>query len=176
MLDGVSASCISIEDWRKNIAYVPQDMFMLGDTVYNNIRFFDETITNEEIEQVAKDAHIYEVIRELPKGFNTFIGERGVLLSVGQRQRIAIARALARKPSILLLDEATSALDAESEQAIRNTLEDLKGKMTVIMIAHRRSTLEHADTILVLKDGRIVEQGTPQELHAVVDSYFAQMQ
>ncbi|MDP3989557.1 MAG: ABC transporter ATP-binding protein [bacterium] len=176
MLDGMQVADISIENWRKHIAYVPQDMFMLGDTVYNNIRFFDETIMNEEIEQAAKDAHIYEAIADLPKGFNTHVGERAVLLSVGQRQRIAIARALARKPSILLLDEATSALDTQSEQAICETLEALKGKVTVIMIAHRRSTLDHADTIFVLKDGRIVEQGTPQELHTVVDSYFARMQ
>ncbi|MDP3956292.1 MAG: ABC transporter ATP-binding protein [bacterium] len=175
-LDGKNITDIAIASWRKNVLYVPQDMFMLGDTVRNNIRFFDEEVTDEAIEQAARDAHMYDVIMSLPKGFDTMIGERGLMLSVGQRQRIAIARVLARKPSVLLLDEATSALDIQSEQAIRSTLEYLKGKITVIMIAHRRSTLEHADTIFVLKDGKIVEHGSPQELHNIVDSYFSQMQ
>jgi len=115
------------------------------------------------------------VIEKLPKGFDTEVGERGVMLSAGQRQRIAIARALARKPQLLLLDEATSALDTESEQHIQEALRELKGKTTVFVIAHRLSTVLDADRLLVLDKGRIVEEESPKTLLKDKGTYFYKM-
>ena len=175
VLDGVPVSNIDINIWRKNIAYVSQDIFLINDTVRENIRFFDENVSDEDVVKAAKRAHIYDVIEKLPEGFNTKVGERGVMLSAGQRQRIAIARALARKPQLLLLDEATSALDTESEQHIQRTIQELKGKVTVCVIAHQLSTVREMDMLYVLEDGRVVESGTPDELLKEKGTYFARM-
>lgn len=172
LLDKKNISDIDLEEWRKNIGYVSQDIFLMNNTIAENIKFYDETITNIIMEESAKMANIYDFIQECPDKFSTIIGERGVELSVGQRQRIVIARVLARKPKFLILDEATSALDNESEVKIQKIIEDLKGKITVFVIAHRLSTVINCDKLLVLENGRIIEKGTPNELLKNKESYF----
>ena len=174
-LDGVSVGDIDINAWRNAIAYVPQDIFLINGTVRDNIRFFDESVSDKDIVEAAKKAHVYKVIEKLPQGFDTEVGERGVMLSVGQRQRIAIARALARKPQLLLLDEATSALDTESEQYIQQTILELKGEVTVCVIAHRLSTVRAADMLYVLENGKLIEKGSPNTLLKEKSTYFSRM-
>ena len=164
MLDGAPVEDISLDLWRQNIGYVPQDAFLLHSTVEENIRFYNETLTTEDIHSAAKQANIHEFISGLPNGYQTVVGDRGILLSGGQRQRIVLARALAGKPTLLILDEATSALDHESEKLIQEAISKLRGSVTVFIIAHRPSTVADADRILVLGGGRIVEEGTPSEL------------
>jgi ABC-type multidrug transport system fused ATPase/permease subunit len=176
LLDEVPGDLIGLEKWRKSIGYVSQDVFLLNDTIEENIRFYNRALTAQDIEQAAKQANIYDFIMSLPEGFETTTGDRGVMLSGGQRQRIALARALAGKPSLLILDEATSALDHESEKLIHESIKALHGTMTVFIIAHRPSTVAEADTIIVLNCGRVVEQGTPQQLLQKHDSYFFKMQ
>src|SRR3989344_1841518 len=172
LLDKVSSGSIALEEWRKNIGYVSQDVFLLNDTIEENIRFYNEELTKDDIENSAKQANIYDFIIGLPGRFKTTTGDRGVMLSGGQRQRIALARALASRPALLILDEATSALDYESERLIHESIRALHGKVTVLIIAHRPSTVAEADTILVLNHGRIVEQGTPKELLQDRSSYY----
>ncbi|PIT86861.1 MAG: hypothetical protein COU33_00850 [Candidatus Magasanikbacteria bacterium CG10_big_fil_rev_8_21_14_0_10_43_6] len=175
LIDGVSSDTMSLSDWRSNIGYMSQDMFLINDTILNNIIFFDEKITRADAEKAAQKACIYEFISTCADGMETLVGERGISLSVGQRQRIVIARILARNPSILILDEATSALDAESEMRVQEVIHALKGEVTVILVAHRLSTVKKADTILVLAEGVIVEQGVPSELLKDETSYFYRM-
>jgi ABC-type multidrug transport system fused ATPase/permease subunit len=174
-LDGKNIVEIRLSEWRRNIGYVSQDMFLKNDTIANNIRFYDPTISDEDIVQVTKLANIYDVIQTLPQKFETSIGDRGIFLSNGQRQRIVLARILARRPKILLLDEATSALDNESEALIRKAIEGLRGEMTIIVIAHRLSTVMGADSLIVLDHGKIVEEGNPEELLKNEGSYFSKM-
>ncbi len=171
-LDDKPIAEINITEWRKSVSYVSQDMFLMNESVANNIRFYDPTVSEADMISAAKTAHIYEIISALPKGFDTVIGERGTLLSSGQRQRIVLARALARKPKILILDEATSALDNESEALIQKSIEDLRGHMTVIAIAHRLTTIVNFDRVFVLEQGKIAESGEPQKLLADKNSYF----
>src|SRR3989344_1380310 len=175
LLDDVSVSNIGLREWRSAVGYVSQDIHLVNDTVANNIRFFDETITDEEVKHAAKQAHIYDVIETLPQKFSSIVGERGFRLSAGQRQRVIIARILARKPQFLVLDEATSALDNESEKRIQEVIENLKGKMTVLVIAHRLGTVMNCGKLLVLQGGKIVEEGKPQELLKDKESYFFKM-
>lgn len=172
LLDGIDISEIRLDTWRGNIGYVSQDIFLINDTIANNIRFYNESLSGEEVIEAAKMANIYEFIMSTEKKFESPIGDRGILLSAGQRQRIVIARVLARKPQILVLDEATSALDNESESKIQEVIESLKGKITVLIIAHRLSTVANADRLVVLDKGRIVEEGTPQKLLTDKSSYF----
>jgi ABC-type multidrug transport system fused ATPase/permease subunit len=163
---------ISIKEWRDKIGYVSQDIFLVNDTIENNIRFYNDLLTYADIEEASKKANIYNFIMSTSAGFQTLVGERGNLLSGGQRQRIVIARVLARRPEILILDEATSALDNESESQIQRVIENLKGKMTVLIVAHRLSTISNCDRLLVLNDGEIVEEGKPDVLLQDKDSYF----
>ena len=172
LIDDVNIEDISMEQWRRNIGYISQDMFLENGTIAENIKFYDEKITDGDMEEAAKMANIYEFIQTLPDKFSTLIGERGVLLSAGQRQRIVIARVLAKKPKILVMDEATSALDNESEIQIQKIIENLKGKITVLVIAHRLSTVINSDRLLVLENGKIVEQGVPRELLKDKKTYF----
>ena len=172
LLDGADAKDIRLKEWRQNIGYVSQEIFLLNDTIANNIRFYNDNITKEDIVESSRMANIYDFIETLPEKFNTVVGERGVLLSGGQRQRIVLARVLARRPQILILDEATSALDNESEALIQKSIEGLKGKVTVLAIAHRLSTVMASDRLLVLDKGKIIEEGTPAELLKDKDSYF----
>lgn len=175
-IDGVSSDQISLEEWRQSIGYVSQDVFLINDSIEENIRFYNKNIRKEEIEAAAKQANIYDFIMGLPEGFKTTTGDRGVMLSGGQRQRIALARALASKPALLVLDEATSALDHDSEKLIQEAIYKLHGSVTVVIIAHRPSTVVEADTIIVLDKGNIIEEGSPQELLKNENSYFYRMQ
>lgn len=175
LLDNNDITAIDLNAWRKNIGYVSQDIFLMNDTIANNIRFYNDSISDDKLVEVAKMANIYELIEDLPDKFATKIGERGVRLSAGQRQRIVIARILARDPEILILDEATSALDNESEIKIQTVIESLKGRVTVLVIAHRLTTVRGSDKLLVLEDGHISEQGTPQELLKNRESYFSKI-
>ena len=172
LLDNGNISDISLKQWRRNIGYVSQDVFLINDTIANNINFFDTTIRQKDIEQAAKMANIYGFIQKCPDGFNTVVGERGIMLSGGQRQRIAIARVLARKPKLLILDEATSSLDNESEARIQEVIEKLHRKVTVLVVAHRLSTVMNADKLIILENGKITEQGSPKDLLDDKKTYF----
>jgi ABC-type multidrug transport system fused ATPase/permease subunit len=174
-IDGASIQKTNLIEWRKNIGYVSQDIFLLNVSLYENIRFYDDAIQMSDVVAAAQLANIYDTIQGLPEKFDTIVGDRGVMLSAGQRQRIVLARALARHPQILLLDEATSALDNESEIAIQESIRALKGSMTVIMIAHRLSTLTDADRVIAIDGGRVIEEGTPQKLLENPTSYFYAM-
>lgn len=172
LLDGKEFSNISLRKWRKNIGYVSQDIFLMNDTIENNIKFYDSSISRAEMEQATQMANIYDFIMELPEKFSAKVGERGILLSVGQRQRIALARVFARNPQVLVLDEATSSLDNESELAIQKSIEAVKGKITILVIAHRLSSVLACNRLIVLEKGKIIEQGNPQELLRDNKSYF----
>ncbi|MDP7368592.1 MAG: ABC transporter ATP-binding protein [Candidatus Pacebacteria bacterium] len=175
LIDGMQISEVNLAQMREKISYVSQDAFLINNTIDNNIGFFDEEVSKDDIVKASKEAHIYDFIKTLPEGFKTVVGERGVRLSAGQRQRISIARALAKKPEILLLDEATSALDNESEVEIQKVIEQLKGDMTIFVIAHRLSTVMDSDKLYVLDNGKITEKGTPKELLENKESYFYKM-
>lgn len=174
-IDGVNISSFSLAALRGSIGYVSQDMFLKNDSIEENIKFFSDAVDDVRMREAAKLAHVYDFIQKLPRGFKTMIGNHGVMLSGGQRQRIVLARVLARKPEILILDEATSALDNESEALIRSSIEQLKGGVTVIAIAHRLSTLMNADRIVVLEGGCVLEEGAPAALLQDEKSYFHRM-
>ena len=164
-IDGHNAETLTLQSLRANIAHVGQDVFLFDDTVAANIAYGGKRdATRTEIEAAARAAHALEFIEQLPQGFDTTVGENGTRLSGGQRQRIAIARAILKNAPILLLDEATSALDSESERHVQAALEELMRGRTTLVIAHRLSTVEHADRIVVLSQGRIAELGTHAQL------------
>jgi subfamily B ATP-binding cassette protein MsbA len=164
-LDGRRLDEYRIADLRRQIAYVGQDVRLFNDTIRNNIAYgIADQVTEEQIIEAAKHAYAWEFIADMPDQLDTEVGERGVLLSGGQRQRIAIARALLKDAPILIMDEATSALDTESERHIQRAMEHLMQNRTTLVIAHRLSTIEHADHILVMDQGRVVEQGTHEQL------------
>lgn len=166
LLDGVPLPEADLAAVRERIALVPQDVALFADTVAGNIRYGSPAASREAVEQAAIAAQADAFIRALPQGYDTMLGERGVTLSGGQRQRIAVARAVLRDAPILLLDEATSALDAESEVAVQKALDTLRRGRTTLIVAHRLSTVLRADRILVMDEGRIVEEGTHQALVA----------
>ena len=161
---GLSIKEIDTQTLRDLFAFVPQEPAIFANSVLENIRFGRPDANNKEVEEAAKKSAAHEFIMGLPKGYDTFVGERGVLLSVGEKQRIAIARAFLRNSPILLLDEPTASLDAESEGLIQRALKNLSKSKTVIVIAHRLSTVKKADKILVLEKGNIVSEGTHAEL------------
>lgn len=166
-LDGVAIQDLRIANLRQHIALVSQDITLFNDTIANNIAYgCKDRVSREEIITAAKAAHAMEFVEDLPNGLDTVIGDRGVLISGGQRQRLAIARALLKDAPILILDEATSALDTESERIIQDALDKLMVGRTTFVIAHRLSTIEGADKIIVMHEGNIVEQGTHAELLA----------
>jgi ATP-binding cassette, subfamily B, bacterial MsbA len=163
-IGGVDLREVSTKDLRSQIAVVAQENILFNDSIRRNIELGRLGATKEEIETAAKHAHATEFIVQKPEGFETMIGEKGVMLSGGQRQRLAIARAVLKNSPILILDEATSALDTESERAVQSALDELMKGRTTFCIAHRLSTILHADMIVVLDQGRIVEQGRHEEL------------
>ena len=169
--DGVPIRSVDPHELRSRIALVPQDSTVFAATARDNIRFGRPDASDAEVERAAEQAHVTEFIRRMPLGFETQLGERGVTLSGGQRQRIAIARAILRDAPLLLLDEATSALDAESETLVQTALEDLMQHRTTLVIAHRLATVLSCDRILVMENGRIVEQGTHASLVAANGLY-----
>lgn len=164
LVDGVPLPRISVQDWRGRIGYVPQEVSLFNDTVRSNLLWRNSAAPPEEIETAARLAHADEFIQRLPQGYETVVGSRGILLSGGQRQRLALARALLRKPDLLILDEATSALDTESELMIQQTLETLARSMSIVIVSHRLATVQRADRIYVLEQGRIVESGSWEAL------------
>ncbi|MBK9139441.1 MAG: ABC transporter ATP-binding protein [Verrucomicrobia bacterium] len=165
-IGGVDIRQVATRDLRRAIAVVTQETILFNDTIRENIRLGRPEATDAEIEAAARHAHAWEFIAARPEGFETVIGEKGVLLSGGQRQRLAIARAILKDAPILVLDEATSSLDTESERAVQAALDELTKDRTTICIAHRLSTIQAADLIVVLDQGRVVEQGTHAELLA----------
>jgi subfamily B ATP-binding cassette protein MsbA len=166
LFDGEDIKHATLHSLREKFAYVSQDTFLFDGTVMDNIRMGRQEASDEAVIAAAKAANAHAFIKSMPEGYHTHVGENGVLLSGGQRQRISIARAMLRNSQILLLDEATSALDAESESLFRDALENLQQGKTMIVIAHRLSTVHRAHNIIVLEAGRIVEQGSHSELLA----------
>ena len=171
LFDGRDASGISLESLRSNLAIVPQEVMLFGGSIRENIEYGRPGATLEQIQEAARQANAHDFIAKLPEGYDTLVGPRGTKLSGGQRQRLAIARAILANPKILLLDEATSALDAESERLVNEALERLMAGRTSLVIAHRLSTVRHADRILVVNHGKIVESGSHDELIAHGGTY-----
>lgn len=172
LIDGEVIEDISLKSLRSHIALVSQHVTLFNDTIANNIAYGMETkISKAQVEAAAKTAHVLEFVEKMPDGLDTMIGENGLSLSGGQRQRIAIARAILKDAPILILDEATSALDTESERFIQDALQELQKNKTSIVVAHRLSTIEASDSIIVMDNGAIVEQGSHQELLGKQGSY-----
>lgn len=157
---------LDLSSWRQGIGLVSQETFLFHDTIENNIRYGDLTVSTGEIVRAAEQAYAHRFIQALPEGYQTIVGDRGSRISGGQRQRLALARAILRKPQILILDEATSDLDVESEVYIQRAIQEISAVCTVIMVAHKLSTIEHADQICVLEQGTIRETGKHHELLA----------
>ncbi|NEO36137.1 MAG: ABC transporter ATP-binding protein [Moorea sp. SIOASIH] len=164
LVNGRPLADYCLEDWRRQIGVVSQDTFIFNDSILENLRYGRPSASLDEVVEAAKAAQAHKFILALPDGYETVVGERGYRLSGGQRQRLALARALIKQPEILILDEATSALDSESEKLIQQALEQFQKERTVIVVAHRLSTIAEADQILVLERGEVVEQGTHKSL------------
>lgn len=158
-------------EWTRKVTFVPQTAHLISGTIAENIRFFRDGVTQQEIERAARLAHLHEDVESFPEGYERQVGKHGGHLSGGQQQRLCIARALVERPEVLILDEPTSALDVRSEHLIRNTLDSLKDRMTVIVVAHRLSTLAICDRIMVIKDGVLKDFGTPSALEQSSDFY-----
>ena len=180
LIDGVPGDTIRLSSWRQQIGFVSQETVVFDDTIANNICLWQGDIDNdpflfERVREAARQAHIGHVIESLPNGYTTLVGDRGVRLSGGQRQRLFLARELFKRPNLLILDEATSALDSESEQAIQQSIDALKGKMTIVMIAHRLATIRNVDRVFVIHEGRVVEEGSYDMLRDDKETRFAQL-
>jgi len=177
-IDGVALPLADPAAARARMAMVPQETVIFGASARDNLRYGHWDATDEQLWAAAEAANAAEFLRKLPEGLDTFMGEGGARLSGGQRQRLAIARAILRNAPILLLDEATSALDAESERLVQDALERLMSGRTTIVIAHRLATVRAADRIIVMEDGRIVEEGTHDSLTHALGLYarLAKMQ
>ncbi|MDF2158893.1 ABC transporter ATP-binding protein [Algoriphagus sp. CAU 1675] len=170
-IDGKPIEEFDISFLRKNIGFVPQDVFLFSDTIGNNIAFGLDEANQEIIEQAAKDADVYQNIIDFPKGFDTMLGERGITLSGGQKQRVSIARAIAKGPKILILDDCLSAVDTKTENVILNAMKKIMENRTSVIISHRVSSAKLADQIIVLDDGKIIERGNHQELMNLKGTY-----
>jgi len=163
-VDGTPIKQLNLFDLRNSIGYVPQDAFLFSDTLRNNIKFGKEDATEDEVIQAAKQAAIHENITGFSKGYDTVLGERGITMSGGQKQRLSIARAIIKDPKILLFDDSLSAVDTETEEEILHNLSKITAKKTTVIVGHRISSLKNADRIIVLDEGRIIQEGTHQEL------------
>jgi ATP-binding cassette subfamily C protein len=164
LIDGVPLSEEQLLAWRSSIGYVSQDPFLFHTSIRENLRLVDPDASEEQMWQALQFSSSSAFVRKLPHGLDTMIGDRGIRLSGGERQRLVLARAMLRNPFVLILDEATSALDSENEQHIHEALERLKGHVTIIVIAHRLSTIRTADRVIVLEEGRVIQQGGYQQL------------
>jgi len=178
-IDGVPGPEIDLSSWRSQIGYVSQETAIFDDTIANNISLwkgeYSDPRTREKVEDAAKRAYAHHFIQDLPNGYQTAVGEKGIRLSGGQRQRLFVARELFKQPNLLLLDEATSDLDTASEQHIQNSIDALRGEVTVVIIAHRLSTVKNADRVYVLDEGQVVEKGTYHELRMRENGQFREM-
>ncbi|RWS28396.1 multidrug resistance protein 3-like protein, partial [Leptotrombidium deliense] len=174
LIDNTNISALNLSWLRSKIGFVQQEPTLFSYSILENIAYGDSTrqIPLEEIVEAAKKANIHTFVESLPLGYQTSVGDKGSQLSGGQKQRIAIARALIRDPSILLLDEATSALDSESEKIVQDALNEAMKGRTCVVIAHRLSTIQNADKIVVLRDGKVIEQGNHKSLLATKGAYF----
>jgi ABC-type multidrug transport system fused ATPase/permease subunit len=170
-VDGIDLTTVNIQDWRQRIGFVSQDIFIFHDTVENNILFGRLDATMDEVIRAAKLANAHDFVTKLEKGYKTDIGEKGLRLSAGQRQRIGIARALIRNPEILIFDEATSALDTVSEKQVQEAIDKVSEFTTVISIAHRLSTIKNYDKIYVMEHGKVLEEGSHEELVSLNGAY-----
>jgi ATP-binding cassette subfamily B protein len=164
LLDGIPISALSLSTLRQSIAVVPQDAVLFNESVGDNIAFGKAGCTQEEIELAASRAHLHEFVASLPDAYDTNVGERGLKLSGGERQRLSIARAAIKRPRIYVFDEATSALDSATELEIVRNLQEISQSITTLVITHRLSTVVHADEIIVLERGTVVERGTHASL------------
>ncbi|GAI08786.1 unnamed protein product [marine sediment metagenome] len=171
-IDGVNLKRYKLSSWLNQVGFVSQDTFILNDTVENNITFGSDGYSREEVIKAAKYADAHSFITKLPNGYDTLVGDKGMRLSGGQAQRIAVARAMIREPEILIFDEATNNLDNISEVAVQKAIDEVSKDHTVIIIAHRLSTIVNADKILVLEDERVVEEGTHKELMEKRGAYW----
>tara|TARA_B110000116_G_scaffold174403_1_gene150885 strand:- start:374 stop:1012 length:639 start_codon:yes stop_codon:yes gene_type:complete len=171
VMDGIDLRTVNLASYRKQLGLVFQDDFLFDGTIRDNLRFASPEATDPEIDDAAEKAYVREFSDRFPDRLETIIGERGVKLSGGQRQRVTIARALLADPRVLLLDEATSSLDTESEALIQASLDDLLRDRTTIVIAHRLTTIQRADLILVLEGGEVVERGKHDDLMAAEGRY-----
>lgn len=180
LIDGVPGETIQLASWRQQIGYVAQETVVFDDSIANNICLWagdprQNALIDQRVREAARQAHIAYFIETLPDGYQTLVGDRGMRLSGGQRQRLFIARELFRRPNLLILDEATSALDSESERAIQQSIDELKGRITVVIIAHRLSTIRNVDRVYVFSDGRLVEQGAYEALRDRENSRFSKL-
>ena len=175
-IDNISIDEITLDSLRENIALVQQEVFLFSDSILNNISLYEESISKNQIVQASKEIGIYEFIMSLPNGFNYVVGERGVTLSSGQRQLIAFLRVYVRNPKILILDEATASIDSSTEALLQNALKKLSENRTTIVIAHRLSTIVNADKILLLEEGKILEEGTHRSLLEIKGEYYKMYQ
>ncbi len=163
-IDGMDIRDYNVTCLRSQIGYIPQDVFLFSDSIFNNIAFGAEEASEEDIHEAARQADVYNNIIDFPNGFATRLGERGITLSGGQKQRVSIARALVRNPKILVMDDALSAVDTKTENMILNSMKRIMQGRTTIIISHRVSSAKLADKIIVLDDGKIVEEGTNESL------------
>jgi len=170
-IDGVELKDYDLQHYRSQLGYVPQDVFLFSDSIFNNIAFGSMNPDPDDIVQASKEADLFDNISQFPEGFNTKVGERGVTLSGGQKQRVCIARAISRKPKILILDDALSAVDTKTENSILQGLERIMVDKTTVIISHRISSAKLADKIICLDDGEIVEQGTHETLLKIDGAY-----
>jgi ABC-type multidrug transport system fused ATPase/permease subunit len=172
-IDGVGLESLKLQSYREKLAVVSQSTFVFNDTVRENIRYGRLDATDSEVEKAAQAARVHDEIMAFPDGYDHLAGEMGAKLSGGQLQRLTLARAMIRRPAILLLDEATSALDTQTEHLVQAAIGELEKTCTTFVIAHRLSTVRHADQILVLHDGALVEYGTHDELAEITDGHYA---